>query len=306
MDDIKITLLLKPGISPHGYQPTPADAVAIRNAHLLIINGGEVDSWIEPLWKSKHPDNNNNNTTSDAQMISLLNLLGIQSNNDPTTHDHDIDNDDTLTTDTAEPQITNHDNHSATNNPHQWLVPHNAQLLINTVSTQLQKIYPQYTDKIKTRQQEIINQLDTLDKLYQTTLKPVSDRRIITFHDSFSPLADEYNLQVVATIFSIQSEQVTAARLHTVQQAINNQKVNAVFIEPQFNADAARRLSSQNVTLRILDPIGDPNRKGYTTYFEMMESNLKTLYAGLMDNNQAAANNNKNSTEPGEPENGGG
>ena len=48
-DLVEVTALAPPGADVHSFQSTPADSVAIRQADLVISNGGNLDGFLDPL-----------------------------------------------------------------------------------------------------------------------------------------------------------------------------------------------------------------------------------------------------------------
>ena len=51
-EDIAVTTLVDADGDAHVYEPTPADAKAVGNAQLVIVNGLAFEGWIERLLKS--------------------------------------------------------------------------------------------------------------------------------------------------------------------------------------------------------------------------------------------------------------
>ena len=51
-DRIKVHTLVGPNADAHVYQPTPADAKAIAQARLVVVNGLGFEGWLERLIKS--------------------------------------------------------------------------------------------------------------------------------------------------------------------------------------------------------------------------------------------------------------
>src|SRR5829696_10237483 len=45
-DRVRVTGLLKPGIDPHDYEPSPADIDAIAHADLVLENGVGLEAWL--------------------------------------------------------------------------------------------------------------------------------------------------------------------------------------------------------------------------------------------------------------------
>ena len=43
----EVSMLMKPGVESHAYDPTPQDVKRIREADLFIYTGGENDVWVE-------------------------------------------------------------------------------------------------------------------------------------------------------------------------------------------------------------------------------------------------------------------
>jgi ABC-type Zn uptake system ZnuABC Zn-binding protein ZnuA len=46
-DRVDVVTLLKPGIDPHDYEPSPADVEAIAHAELVVKNGVGLESWLD-------------------------------------------------------------------------------------------------------------------------------------------------------------------------------------------------------------------------------------------------------------------
>ncbi len=51
-EDIVVTTLVGADGDAHVYEPTPADAKAVGNAQLVVVNGLRFEGWIERLLKS--------------------------------------------------------------------------------------------------------------------------------------------------------------------------------------------------------------------------------------------------------------
>ncbi|WIM94294.1 metal ABC transporter substrate-binding protein [Actinoplanes oblitus] len=45
-EHVKVTQLIKVGVDPHDYEPTPADIKAIADARLLVENGAGLEEWL--------------------------------------------------------------------------------------------------------------------------------------------------------------------------------------------------------------------------------------------------------------------
>ncbi|GIM92198.1 metal ABC transporter substrate-binding protein [Paractinoplanes toevensis] len=46
-DDVTVTQIVKPGVDPHDYEPTPADMQAVAGAKLVVKNGVGLEKWLD-------------------------------------------------------------------------------------------------------------------------------------------------------------------------------------------------------------------------------------------------------------------
>jgi len=128
------------------------------------------------------------------------------------------------------------------------------------------------------RRDALLARLGALDESFRTALAPFAGASIVTHHSAWGRLAERYGLHVAAVVREIESAEPTPGAIAASVEAIKSKQVKTVFVEPQFNPDAARRIA-QAALVRVgtLDPLGDGD------YFVMMEANLGELAKGLGD-----------------------
>ncbi|NLM18988.1 MAG: zinc ABC transporter substrate-binding protein, partial [Clostridiaceae bacterium] len=86
-DKADVTMLLKPGLESHSYEPTPQDIKTIQSSDLFIYTGGENDTWIYGIIESM-----GDSAPETMKLIDLVNTVeeeiveGMQ-------HDHGNDRD---------------------------------------------------------------------------------------------------------------------------------------------------------------------------------------------------------------------
>ncbi len=257
-DDITTQLILPAGRSPHEYAMTPSDRVKLRNAKFLIMAGGGIDSWIVKAA-----------TDEEKRGLSIIDLYALEGGERLLAHEHE--------------ENESSDLNNQPLNPHQWLLPRVAEDMVKILTKTLTKEYPDKAQLLQSHLKTVLQHLDKIDNNYREQIRGIKDRRMITFHDAFDPLAQEYALDIVATIYRVESQQITPSDMTRLRHFINT-GVRAVFAEPQFESGALSQLGDQ-LTIRTLDPLGGrTSPPGYATYDEMMESNLKILVEGLRDN----------------------
>jgi zinc transport system substrate-binding protein len=137
---------------------------------------------------------------------------------------------------------------------------------------------------LATNVRAITARLDALHEEYKTELAKVKTKELITFHNAFDLLAARYGLKVVAHLTEMDlptGAEVTPGALREVRDAVKKHGLKSLYAEPQY-PDAAMQAIAEATGVKVLrlDDLGGPDRQGYRTYFEMMESNLKVLVEG--------------------------
>jgi zinc/manganese transport system substrate-binding protein len=54
-DAVKVYSVVKPGVDPHEYEPTPADLTTIRNAAVVVTNGVGLEPWFAKVKAASPP-----------------------------------------------------------------------------------------------------------------------------------------------------------------------------------------------------------------------------------------------------------
>ncbi len=134
------------------------------------------------------------------------------------------------------------------------------------------------------RAQAVLDKLDALHTKCEAELSKVKMKELVTFHNAFDLLAERYGLKVVAHLTEMDlptGAEVTPGALSEARAAVKKHGLKVLYAEPQYPDSALKAIQeATGATILKLDDLGGPDRPGYRTYFEMMESNLKTLMEG--------------------------
>ncbi|MEX2213605.1 MAG: zinc ABC transporter substrate-binding protein [Phycisphaeraceae bacterium] len=134
------------------------------------------------------------------------------------------------------------------------------------------------------RLRSVVTKLETMHDRFAAALAQVKTKELVTFHNAFDLLATRYGLKVVAHLTEMDlptGAEVTPQQLREVKDAVKEHGLKVLYAEPQYPEQALRAIQeATGVSILRLDDIGGPDRPGYATYFEMMESNVKTLIEG--------------------------
>jgi zinc transport system substrate-binding protein len=252
--DAEITVLVEPGLSVHGYEPTPEDIVAIARADAVVMIGMGLEAGVADAVR---------HGGSGATLISMAKTLGIDESHAGHDHAHD------------------HGDHAcAVGDPHLWLDPVLAESFVRALPGRL----PEWMRAdAEAAASGVGDEIATIDDAYRERLAPFAGRAIVTHHASYARPAERYGLTVAAVLRPIETLEPSPGDLAAAREAIAAHGVGAVFVEPQFSGGEAERLAeAAGVELIVLDPLGDGD------WFGMMRTNLDRLVEGLSLQREAA------------------
>jgi zinc transport system substrate-binding protein len=241
-DKVEVVTLLRPGDSPHTYEPSSRDMKAIGRATLLVFNGAGLDFWVEKL-KSAASDN----------MVEL----------------------DTSAILAKEGLLLSGDEDEGGVNPHYWLDPVLAQKQVEAIASALVAVDPDNKDFYLDNADSYVGELKSLDEEIKNETGSFSSREFITFHPAWTYLAKRYDLVEAAVIEEAPGKEPTIEELGRIIDLVKYLKVKAIFAEPQFSTKAADSIAADSgAVVLLLDPIGGPGLAGRDSYIALMRYNV--------------------------------
>lgn len=252
--DATVRVLIPPGRSEHGFEPTVDDVRALESADVVVLVGMGLESSVDrALRRRAHPFRHE---------LRLGEALGLEDPNADHAHE------------TAGDHATDHPTHAV--DPHVWLDP----ILVKQMMPEVARVIkasvsdaaPGDPAGVDVSLQSTLARIDEVDAAYRIALAPLKGRAIVTHHAAFGRLAERYGLRVVEVIRPIEDAEPTPANIAATVDAISREGVRAIFVEPQFDARGAQRIAERaGVRLGVLDPLGSGD------WFAMMDSNLREL-----------------------------
>jgi len=217
-EQIELTTLLPPGADPHTFEPTPQDAVAVAQAHILFANGVGLEEFLAPFLAS---------AGADVPVVPVshgVELLRFEA------HHHDEDE---------------HEHAHDEADPHTWFDPHNVILWTYNIERALIALDPANAEAYAANAAAYEAQLEELDAwiVEQVATVPASRRKLVTDHTAFTYFAHRYGFEQVGAVFPGYSTlaQPSAQELAALQDLIAAQGVPAVFVGITVNPSLAER-----------------------------------------------------------------
>ena len=253
-DKADVKQLLGKDTGPHDFQLTPADVKRLSDADLLIINGVGIEEWLGELIKK----------SGNKNLVVVDTSKGIKLVESPEEieigHDH-----------------SHAHAHGDGANPHIWLDPVIAIKQAANIVAALQKADPANASAYAQNGKVYEAKLSALDSDYRSTLAPLPNKNLVTFHDAFPYLAARYKLNYVGAISEFPEKDPTPKQLAALVDKIRSLKVGVLFAENGYAPGLLKKIAGETgAKVSELDTL-EVGQGTPTAYLDRMGANLESL-----------------------------
>ncbi len=220
---------------PHHFNPTDKDARLLRRADLFFLNGLGLEGD-KPEAMKRGSGNKQLKLIALGDKIPADKLFEGSCQHEGEDHagrEHDID-------------------------PHVWLSPDQAVLLVEGIRDELKAIDPANTAGYEKRAKEYSDKLRKLKDDGIALLKDKKDRRIVTFHDSMTYFAKSFDLQIVGVVQKNPGTEPTGTQLTKLLAlcADETNPVRVICAEPQYgNSSSGQEVIKLLKHKKVPDPV---------------------------------------------------
>ena len=249
--EVAVHQIIKPGVDPHEYEPTPADMQAIGAAELVVKSGVGIEKWLDP-------------TISSAGYRGPV----VDASRGVTLRPGDEGDD-----------------------PHIWHNPLNAEIMVRDIEAGLAAADPARSAVFARNLAAYETRLDRLDadNVAAFATLPAGRRELVTDHDAFGYYIDRYHLKFVGSVIPSMdtSAELSARQLTELVAKIRATGTRAIFTETSLPPKSAEAIAQQAGVKVIggdgalygdsLGPAGSPG----ATYLGAEEHNTATIVSAL-------------------------
>ena len=256
--DVQVAGLVRPGVDPHEYQPTPSDLRQVGDAQLILTSGKNLESYAPKLQEA---------TGGQADLLKVGDRIP------------------TLKMKTGgEEKKSAADNDVLIQDPHWWHSIANVKQAADVVRDELIRLDPAHKTDYEENARVYLAGLDDLDGWVKRKVAelPRDRRKLVTSHDAFQYFARDYGFTIDA-VEGVSTE-IEASNRHITDliDEIKRQNVRAIFLEstlnPKVTKEITRETGAQIGGTLVADGLGS----GETgTYAGMMKHNVTTIVDAL-------------------------
>lgn len=267
-DRMPVESLAPLGLDPHTLEITPRDAARLADADVLIVNGGGIETWLEPVMQ---------NSGSKALLIEASKDLAFR------------------TPQSGEPSAGHQDEtggasteHEHEHDPHFWLDPTKVIAYVENIRLGLIQVDPAGEAQYSANASKYVQSLNELDRWIAGQIEtiPPERRLIVTNHESFGYYADRYGLRIVGVVLPGPSSLAapSAEQLAALVQAIRSTGAPAIFLETGASPELAEQVAGETgvqVITGLYTHSLSPQDGPAPSYLEMMRYNTGLIVSAL-------------------------
>lgn len=127
--------------------------------------------------------------------------------------------------------------------PHLWLSPKRAKVMVQVIAKELAAIDPQHQSVYARNAQAYLDQLDKLDQTIKKTLSGIVKKTFIVYHPAFGYFADDYGLTMLALEES--GKEASAKNFQELVDIAKRENIKVVFYQKEFDSKQARALAAE-------------------------------------------------------------
>jgi len=247
-DRVVVIGLVKPGVDPHEFEPTPEDLKTMAASDLVLASGKGLEGYLDKLQESS------------GTKGSLLRVG------------------DSL------PGLNSTDRAGRGEDPHWWQSIREVQQAVRIVRDRFNQLRPADQEIFAANAAKYLAELDALKKWSEAEIAklPRDQRRLVTSHDAFQYFANDFGFTIYP-IKGISSDDEPSSRaVADLIAIIRAQKVRAIFPEsienPKVIAEITRETGAKIADKLYADGLGDGEA---ATYDGMYRHNVRTIVKAL-------------------------
>jgi zinc transport system substrate-binding protein len=270
-------LLLEAPSSAHHFTLKPSQARSLQAADIVFWVGPTME---QPLTKALAT------LAPQAQTLPLIESAGLVLINfdkvTPAHEKHDHEKHDHEKHDHEKHDHEKHDEHAKHDdhliNPHIWLDPQNAKIMLGVIAARLAKADPENASTYAANADSMAARLAILETDITSQLASYSAAKFLVLHDAHVYFERRFGLRNYGAITTEPDVMPTASRVKALRDELREHRFDCIFTEPFLGQKAVALIAEgSKVSIGTLDPIASNLPAGAQLYPDLLMSYAKAL-----------------------------
>lgn len=256
---VDVVEIVKPGMDPHIFEPSPGDLKTISGSRILLASGLGFEGYLDKLRDTL--------TKSGVRVVAGGDVVepieGGCADHDHSDHDH---------------------HHHGSADPHWWHSISNTQAVARQVRDALIDADPSGRGAYEANAEALDNRLADLSRWVRLQLAtlPKANRVLVTSHDALGYFAKDHGFEILPVQGISTSDQPSSKKIRALIEDIKARQVKAIFAESIENPKVLEQITAETGAkpggVLHADGLGKGDAR---TYEGMMRANVTTILGAL-------------------------
>lgn len=244
--------ITKPGAEIHNYSPTPGDIQRAQGAQLILWNGLNLERWFERFF------------------VNLRDVPGV------------------VVSEGVQPMSISEGPYTGKPNPHAWMSPKNALIYVDNIRSAFVKYDPKNAAAYEANAAAYKEKIEaTITPIREKLAQIPEDKRwLVSSEGAFSYLARDFGLKELYLWPINADQQGTPQQVRKVIDAIDANKIVAVFSESTVSDKPARQVARETGVhyggVLYVDSLSEEDGP-VPTYIDLLRVTSDTVEKGLVE-----------------------
>ena len=258
-DLVEVDVLARPAQNPDDLEVRPSHMAKLRRADLLVINGLDVDAWVEAVVVGA---NNSRVVPGAAGRVDVSRGIPV------------------LEVPTTKVDRSMGDVHPA-GNPHYYLDPGLTPITTGNILEALARVAPQHRATFETNRQAFLTRVSASLAGWQRALERFRGTLVVVYHKEWAYLLARFDIRQVDTVEDRPSIPPSPGHLVQLIRRMRDEKIKAILISAWNDRRTAERVATEAGARVVRLAHGAGALKGTETYFDFFDYNVKALIQAL-------------------------
>ena len=208
---VKVAGIIKPGVDPHEFEPTPADVKTVANANLVLLTGKGMEGYLSKLEEA---------AGGSAKFVNVGKVI---------------------------PSLIMSEDGKTVEDPHWWHSVANVEKATRVIADAFEKADPSNAADYGKNEAAYLASLKELERWIRVKVAelPHSKRKLVTSHDALQYFAKDYGFTIYPVKGVSTTEDPSSQHVKEIIAAIKDQGVKAVFFENIENQRALQQIADE-------------------------------------------------------------
>ncbi len=249
---VSASMLLKPGVDSHSFEPSPQDLLKIQSADVFLCIGGVDEAWVNRVFGSMQQP---------PRVLRLIELEGEAEGQD------------------------DHDEHGHSDE-HIWLDPGIAAKMAQAIGGAFAEADPRHATDYRAAADAYQGRLNELSERFQALVDGAKRKEIVVGDRfPFAHFTEAFGIEAYSAFAGCGDEGEPSAQvLAQLIERVRTDRLPVVYKTEQSDGRIARAIASpagaEVLELHSCHNVS-PDEQGTATYLSLMEGNLRALQVGL-------------------------